>query len=1497
MAEPEGLPHATIVFVGHHQAGKSTTAGHIIVRLSGISKRAEDRVLRETSNRPTSRYAWVLDRLRLERERSMTVDLKLSRCVLPPALLAPATPPAAAAASTGAADAASPAAPPAGPPSAAASLCSRGLALTLVDTPGHPDYLRNCIAGITQADVAVLVVDSRPAVLDSPSVAAQTRDLGQLAYNLSSHRALVVAVNHLDVALESDAAEQRFNDAAAAITKLLKRKEGVTFVPVSGYTGENLVEHSPKIASWWSGGSLLEAVAAAAAAAARAPSAVSPTLPAPTGGPELPLRIPVISVYKVGGIGTVPAGRIAGGSLRRGALLCATPAANGATGTLLYGSGAANGAPTGTSAAAAAGAGALASAAVKVPHGGSGLAAEARSIESFHASRPAAAAGEWVGCAIKGVPASRLRRGCVLSDAAEGPARLAASFTAKIQVLRDPTSKRQDKARQLKEGYVMRVHVHTAQAPCRLDSVKRLSAKGEALDGSFLREGDIAEVGLTPLAPLLLEPYAAYPGLGRFVVTASALADMRGTKVVTPVVVAMGLVLSVQYVDPVPAPALEPAALPGPAKGASRKSRAASGGGAGAEVEAHGQDGAGAQGEGATELGGYGVAEPGGATQQQLEEEGFLRAAVRTQALHAASRQLAPLGEALAATVVAAGGAGGEAGAHGPPGDNEAVIDTTMSLLHFTYGTLITLICSLPPGVPEPLHAAPPDQPLVAELAEALESSQVLEHAARVVLLALVRVSGPLSAACVRVFRFFAAVHMNLASLAVDYCCSTDAATAATGARLRRALCGCCVTHAALCLGLSTLVSADGGSSYGLDEIVRIPSVRAVAGECRGASSNSNSDTHYGEETLLAMALRLYLSSTTAPRPPARPCRRGAFYIALRAGRLDVASAAAAALASGGGPQPPPLAAPTRTTGHLATTAFEVAALQLYPPDPTEGWSAATDSEAEVELWRLGVSALRWALPWAVESWLRKHCRCLREAWSRAEIGSGQPANQELLSLPQSPPRLVAAALAGGLLPCLEYLLRSAGRDPGGWQAAAVGELACLGEHLAPLLAYGNAVEAAALVATLGKLLRRAQADPRVMEGVWNFQGHVWQAILLTVYGLFAVVEAAVNYSRHRSAPEGVLEAPGPEPVAAAADAVEAAPEPASPASQQLANLLSLAACHWLPPLSRLAQAALTPQPLCADPARGAGSGDIGGGGCGDASGISPMTASLLVSATLSWVPLLRACCGPQAAHRAPAPEGAGGSERDSCGDDGGWRALLLEEVEAVPLVGVALEFLPELEAAGLSDCILLPLLKRLARCSGHLAALQLADTARGAAADAAGPSSGRARGGADGAGRRSGSGEAGSSGTGPGSRPPLPALPWQPELLRGLGAQLRAYELPEEAEAAEAVAEAMGRWAGGKAEEGGREGGGAVTVPETVVDPVLLRLGSAMPPPAAARSLLRLCANPDCANLDGDSEAGLRLTPCTGCGKAAYCCRDCWMAHWRAGHRAACARRLGGAG
>ncbi|KXZ51449.1 hypothetical protein GPECTOR_12g412 [Gonium pectorale] len=530
----------------------------------------------------------------------------------------------------------------------------------------------------------------------------------------------------------------------------------------------------------------------------------------------------------------------------------------------------------------------------------------------------------------------------------------------------------------------------------------------------------------------------------------------------------------------------------------------------------------------------------------------------------------------------------------------------------------------------------------------------------------------------------------------------------------------------------------------------------------------------------------------------------------------------------------------------------------------------------------------------------------------------------DILRLPPLPPRPVAAALSGGLLPFLEYLLRSGGRDPGGWQAAAARELTWILDHLVPLLAYGDAREAAALVVTLGKLLRRALADPRAITGTWEPRTNLWQAVLVIAGGLPSSIRKYLAIHQDKSGLGGAVDVDGPEPAAPAGEA-EAVPGPPSPASLQLASLVTLAACRWVPPLSALVERVVQPllqalQPgLCAGPGGGGGSG--GSGGSADS---GALTSNYLIATHMCWIPLLRACCdahaagmaavaspGARAAAATPvaggvATVGGGPAEASTASGDGGWRALLLEEAGVVPLLGWAIELAPGLEAANLGEPFRRSMLQSLLRCCHGVAALcRAAAAAEGAGAHERGPAP--SSGGGSGAAGKGGVAAAVATGacgaadkgnggnTGAGAAPP-----WRPELLRALGSQLRSHTLPVSAEAAEALAAAMDCWGGEEAHgaHGGGGCGGVARLDLTDAEADLLRLASAMPPPAEARRQLRACANPACANLDGDGEARLRLTPCAGCGEAAYCSRSCWEAHWRAGHRAACARRrLGGGG
>ncbi|KXZ47676.1 hypothetical protein GPECTOR_33g558 [Gonium pectorale] len=223
---------------------------------------------------------------------------------------------------------------------------------------------------------------------------------------------------------------------------------------------------------------------------------------------------------------------------------------------------------------------------------------------------------------------------------------------------------------------------------------------------------------------------------------------------------------------------------------------------------------------------------------------------------------------------------------------------------------------------------------------------------------------------------------------------------------------------------------------------------------------------------------------------------------------------------------------------------------------------------------------------------------------------------------------------------------------------------------------------------------------------------------------------------------------------------------------------------------------------------------------------------------------------------------------------DGSWRLRLLQGLSPAQLVEGALELEPHLAAAGSPSMHQAPdlLLRTLAACRAlagaahtrpHTAA---AATAAAAAAATAGEECGGV----------GASGPAGAPGWGPG----LDA-----KTLRSLARALRKHHLPEHAAEAEALLEAA--VPGGRSRAGGRAGsrGGARGVALTDEAEALVAAMDA----AGEGALLRTCANPECVNLEGDSEADLKLLACGRCGAVGYCCRGCQTAHWKSGHKEAC--------
>jgi len=436
--------HINIVVIGHVDSGKSTSTGHLIYKCGGIDKRTIEKFEKEAAEmgKGSFKYAWVLDKLKAERERGITIDISLWKFE------------------------------------------TAKYYVTIIDAPGHRDFIKNMITGTSQADCAVLVVAAGTGEFEAGiSKNGQTREHALLAYTLGVKQ-MIVAVNKMDTT-EPPYSEKRFDEIKTEVSAYIKKigyqSQGVPFVPISGWHGDNMIEPSEKM-PWYKGWSVerKEGNASGKTLLEALDSVVAPSRPT-----DKPLRLPLQDVYKIGGIGTVPVGRVETGILKPNMIVSFAP---------------------------------------------SNLQTEVKSIEMHHEALEEALPGDNVGFNVKNVSVKELRRGFVCSDIKNDPAQEAASFTAQVIVLNHPG--------QIGQGYAPVLDCHTAHIACKfaelLEKVDRRSGKTIEEAPKFLKSGEAAMVKMIPSKPMCVEKFSDYPPLGRF-----AVRDMRQT-------VAVGVIKDVE---------------------------------------------------------------------------------------------------------------------------------------------------------------------------------------------------------------------------------------------------------------------------------------------------------------------------------------------------------------------------------------------------------------------------------------------------------------------------------------------------------------------------------------------------------------------------------------------------------------------------------------------------------------------------------------------------------------------------------------------------------------------------------------------------------------------------------------------------------------------------------------------------------------------------------------------------------------------------------------
>jgi len=419
---PKEKTHVNLVVVGHVDAGKSTTTGHLIYKCGGIDKRTIEKFEKESAEMGKSsfKYAWVLDKLKAERERGITIDIALWKFE------------------------------------------TQKYYFTIIDAPGHRDFIKNMITGTSQADVAILVIASGVGEFEAGYAKnGQTREHALLAYTLGVKQ-MICLVNKMDDK-SVKYSKERFQEIVQEMKKFLKtvgyKPKKIPFIPISGWVGDNMLEPSKNM-TWYKGPFVLKAL---------------DNIKPPKRPVDKPLRLPLQDVYKIGGIGTVPVGRVETGILKPGMSVTFAPAM---------------------------------------------LTTEVKSVEMHHETLEEAKPGDNVGFNVKNISLKQIRRGMVAGDAKKDPPAKTTHFNAQVIVLDHPNK--------IMAGYTPVLDCHTAHIACRFDKLITLMNKrtGQVIEQNpkSIKSGQACIVDMIPSKQMCVETFKDYPPLGRF-----AVRDMRKT--------------------------------------------------------------------------------------------------------------------------------------------------------------------------------------------------------------------------------------------------------------------------------------------------------------------------------------------------------------------------------------------------------------------------------------------------------------------------------------------------------------------------------------------------------------------------------------------------------------------------------------------------------------------------------------------------------------------------------------------------------------------------------------------------------------------------------------------------------------------------------------------------------------------------------------------------------------------------------------------------------
>uniref|UniRef100_A0A7S4GKQ8 Tr-type G domain-containing protein n=2 Tax=Sar TaxID=2698737 RepID=A0A7S4GKQ8_OXYMA len=445
MGDKSEKEHLSIVICGHVDSGKSTTTGHLLFELGGLPERELDKLRQEADRLGKSSFAFAffMDRQKEERERGVTIACTTKE------------------------------------------FYTEKWHYTVIDAPGHRDFIKNMISGASQADVALIMVPADGNFIvaiqkgnhKAGEIQGQTRQHSRLI-NLLGVKQIIIGVNKMDCDL-SGYKQARYDEIANEMRNMLAKvgwkkdflDTNVPFMPISGWCGDNLFKESTNM-PWYKGQDVVVPGTSEKIHVHTLYDALDKFCRVPVRPSEAAMRMPVSGIYKIKGVGDVLAGRVEQGIVKPGEEVVFLPThtpSNACSGKVF-------------------------------------------TVEMHHTRQEQAKPGDNVGLNIKGLEKQNMpRAGDVMIYKKDTTLSAAGSFTAQVQVLDIPG--------EIKMGYSPIGFVRCGRAACRISGLNWKVGKetgGKKMpEPHSLKSNEMAEVVFSPMQPLVVDTFKNCEGLSR----------------------------------------------------------------------------------------------------------------------------------------------------------------------------------------------------------------------------------------------------------------------------------------------------------------------------------------------------------------------------------------------------------------------------------------------------------------------------------------------------------------------------------------------------------------------------------------------------------------------------------------------------------------------------------------------------------------------------------------------------------------------------------------------------------------------------------------------------------------------------------------------------------------------------------------------------------------------------------------------------------------------